>query len=134
MSTRISQLEDALQIEYGMHSQESHPLMSRELLSIKNIQDFSGGHSMAGDEISRPDGTIRKDKDEDGELATAMGVLSLSKEGTPRYFGSTGLEVRDPPWAVLYLCFILTPTHRLHCTSHVHFNARLNVTSSLFGF
>ena len=84
MSKRIRQLEDALQIEHGMRSTESHPLLREELLSVKK--------GLQSDKATS-NGEAEAEDDERGEEITcAMGLLTISEGGGARYLGATGSE------------------------------------------
>ncbi len=69
MSKRIRQLEDALQIEHGMRSTESHPLLRDELLSVKKglERDKSG----TNEEVD----SLENERGE--EIQNAMGLLTI---------------------------------------------------------
>lgn len=90
MSRRIRQLEDALQVEYGSRSTETHPLLSDDLLTVKGGIDHKGrGHvadSEGGESESRNDLT-------DESYTGAMGLLTISEGGAVRFLGATGIEV-----------------------------------------
>ena len=78
MSERIRSLEDALQIQ----SSSSHPLLSRELLAIKQgIEAVGSGR-----------GGNNEDTDED-ELSGAFGTLSVTEDKTMRFLGATATDV-----------------------------------------
>ena len=79
MSTRIRQLEDALAILQANVTNERHPLLHDELLTIKfGIEKESPG-------TSRPANTHTID---------ALGTLTFTDSGDTRYFGLTaGSEV-----------------------------------------
>ena len=90
MSKRIRQLEDALQVEYGSRSTEQHPLLVDELLAIKKGVDHKSGPERAAE--SDLDAAAELG---DGNLAGAMGLLTISEAGTARYVGATGFEVSN---------------------------------------
>ena len=83
MSTRIRQLEDALQIEHGMRSSESHPLLKDDLLQVKK-----------GVKRDKPETAedVDSEFDEGEELLSAMGVLTICEGDGVRYLGATGSE------------------------------------------
>lgn len=83
MSKRISQLEDALQIEHAGRSTSTHPLLSEELLVIKQSVDAP----------DQPD--FKRDPDDaEEELTGAMGTLSIGSEGKAmRFLGASATEV-----------------------------------------
>ena len=75
MSNRICALEEALQIEVS----EEHPLLSPELLAIKqgvNISFYDSDESY-----------VR-------EMGTKAGTLSISEESGMRFLGASAAEVR----------------------------------------
>ncbi len=83
MSKRIRQLEDALQIEHGMRSVESHPLLREELLSVKKgLERHKSGINEEVDSL----------EDEREDIQNAMGLLTISEGGGARYLGITGSE------------------------------------------
>ncbi len=90
MSRRIRQLEDALQVEYGSRTTETHPLLSDDLLAVKGgIDQRSRGHFAeleGGDTDSKADLT-------DETYSGAMGLLTISEGGAVRFLGATGSEV-----------------------------------------
>jgi hypothetical protein len=79
MAQRIRQLEDALAIFQTSVSNEVHPLLQEELLSIKY-----------GPETQSPSSP----NDNSQELADALGTLTIGQHGEVKYFGrSAGSEV-----------------------------------------
>ncbi|KLO09688.1 hypothetical protein SCHPADRAFT_833692 [Schizopora paradoxa] len=84
MSKRIRQLEDALQIEHGMRSTDSHPLLREELLSVK--KGLERDKTLSNGEAEAEDG------DRGEEITCAMGLLTISEGGGARYLGATGSE------------------------------------------
>ena len=80
MRKRIRQLEDALRISHGLSSTAPHPLLSEELLAVKNTS--KGPVSTDGWKDSV-----------DSDLLNAIGTLSISDEGSESYVG--GPDVRS---------------------------------------
>lgn len=80
MSERIRNLEDALEILQGTHSNNPHPLLQDQLKDIKRgIEQYE----------HRP-----ANKDElQVETHDNAGTLSISKEGTSRFSGHGTTEV-----------------------------------------
>ena len=84
MSERIRQLEDALAIFQSGVSNERHPLLRDELLTIK-----------FGPEVRR---TVDEENSRDSlaESIDALGTLTIGDHGETKYFGrSGGSEVRS---------------------------------------
>ena len=78
MSERIRALEDALAVE----SSETHPLLSPELLAIKQGIDSIDSYA------DRADG-----EDAENEMLSAFGTLSVSEGKTMRFLGASAAEV-----------------------------------------
>ena len=78
MSERIRALEDALAVE----SNESHPLLSPELLAIKQGIDSIDSYA------DRADGD-----DAENEMLSAFGTLSISDGRTMRFLGASPINV-----------------------------------------
>jgi hypothetical protein len=83
MGRRIRQLEDALAIFQAGVSNETHPLLSQDLLSVKHGPET---HSLEeNEEINEGSGV---------ESLDALGTLHISEYGEATYFGrSAGSEV-----------------------------------------
>lgn len=77
MSERISVLEDALQIQGGA----SHPLLSSELLAIKQ-----------GVDAVQPISQKAEDDEAEEELTDAFGTLSIREDKTMRFLGASATE------------------------------------------
>lgn len=82
MSNRICALEEALQIE----TSENHPLLSPELLAIKQGVRIN---------LFDPD-----EHDEQGEIPKA-GTLAISEETGTRFLGASAVEV----WIIYIICW-----------------------------
>ena len=82
MSERIRQLEDALAIMQSGMSDETHPLLRDELLSIK---------------VDKPEESVEAEgAQEIPKGLEALGTLSISDKGNLRFFGASGgSEVRS---------------------------------------
>lgn len=97
MSKRIRQLEDALQIEYGIRATGKHPLLDDHLLLVKkgldNTVDPANPTNLATKSRVGEKREGETDNDEQ-DLVNAMGVLSVSEGGATRYIGASGSEVR----------------------------------------
>lgn len=78
MGRRISQLEDALEVEFGTHADGVHPLLTDELLEIK--KGASSGNE--------------QELDGDIEVLNVMGLLAVNVEGAENFLGATETEVR----------------------------------------
>ena len=76
MSERIRQLEDALAIMQSSVSEETHPLLRDELLSLKVDKAEEATETEGAQEI--PKGL------------EALGTLSISDKGNLRFFGASG--------------------------------------------
>ena len=74
MSNRIRQLEDALAVLQSGCSKEPHPLLRDELLSLK---------------LDKEDAPVDAGE-EQPEVMDAFGTLSISDNGTSRFFGTSG--------------------------------------------
>ncbi|KAI5992271.1 fungal-specific transcription factor domain-containing protein [Pisolithus orientalis] len=80
MSERIRQLEDALGELQARHSKELHPLLRPDLLGASQHDDDLGLSSAADPAVV----------ERAPELVEALGTLSISDSGAPRFFGATG--------------------------------------------
>lgn len=80
LSTRIRQLEDALSAVQAKHSNEAHPLLREDLLSVN--ADDRDDEAFGGTEDVHPSTTP--------EVIDAFGTLSISDHGISRFFGPTG--------------------------------------------
>ena len=84
------QLEDALQIAHSSTCKTPHPLLSGDLLAVKSGVDDLMKESNEGN-------VVGVDADNDEELASAMGTLTVSECGATRFIGRLAAEVsRDP--------------------------------------
>jgi hypothetical protein len=83
MGQRIRQLEDAVAIFQSGVTNETHPLLSDDLLGIKY-----------GLEVRNPVDTVPS-RDTIAETMDALGTLTIGDGGESKYFGrSAGSEVR----------------------------------------
>jgi hypothetical protein len=88
MSSRIRQLEDALEVSHSTTSSDAHPLLQRDLLQIKSIIDL---HS-AIEQANENEGTAGHD---DSRVLDTFGTLALRDDGASTFYGrSAGHEVR----------------------------------------
>ena len=86
ISERVRQLEDALASLQAKHSNEPHPLLRDDLLSVNAIQDDEDTGKAEDSGPAHPP-----------EIMDAFGTLSISDHGVSRFFGPTGgPEVREP--------------------------------------
>lgn len=82
MGRRIRELEDALALLQAGISNEPHPLLTQDLLSIKHGPEIRNQE----DEVNQGSGV---------ETLDALGTLHISEGGEATYFGrSAGSEVR----------------------------------------
>lgn len=72
MSHRIRQLEDGLAVLQSTVTNEMHPLLCDDFLSIK----------FEGEAVRFP-----PEPADGASIAEAMGILTMSDSGTPNYFG-----------------------------------------------
>ncbi|KAL5480285.1 hypothetical protein ACEPAI_1555 [Sanghuangporus weigelae] len=84
MSQRIRQLEDALQISHSNVSGMPHPLLSDPLLAIK-----SGVDGLTSEEKEKEETEVA---DEEEEMATAFGTLTVADCGASRFVGRVAAE------------------------------------------
>jgi hypothetical protein len=114
MSQRIRQLEDGLGILQSSVSQERHPLLSDELLTIKfGAESINRGGNGSG---SGNDGG-ENEHDPATNVFDALGTLTLSADGEMKYFGrSAGTEVCF--LSNIYLIRFANSPSR-HCYSYV---------------
>ncbi|KAH8113147.1 hypothetical protein DFH11DRAFT_1510936 [Phellopilus nigrolimitatus] len=82
MSKRIRQLEDALQIAQATISPASHPLLSDELLSVKNGVDVIVDNETPDSE----------EHDPTNDVSDAFGTLAISERGEVRFVGRGASE------------------------------------------
>jgi hypothetical protein len=88
MSARIRQLDDALSVSHSLTSNDTHPLLQRDLLQIKSIIDL---HS-AIEQANQNEETTERD---DSRVLDTFGTLALRDDGAPTFYGrSAGHEVR----------------------------------------
>jgi hypothetical protein len=77
LSTRVRELEEGLRASHATHSQDTHPLLSEDLLRIKaplqreNLSTITNGN---GDEPG-------------ADIVDSFGSLSISDTGRTNYFG-----------------------------------------------
>lgn len=87
MSDRIRQLEDALAILQSTLTTEPHPLLSRELLTVKSSIEL---HSA----VDSPDGKEIPGEPEESQYIDAFGTLAIRDDGAATFYGrSAGSEV-----------------------------------------
>lgn len=79
MSKRIQQLEDALQVLQAYVSSASHPLLSKELLEIKNEDTLDDPEEIPNDT--------------EADIHIDFGSLTISDEGNAHFVGRAGVEV-----------------------------------------
>lgn len=84
MNERIRQLEDALQISHTTSASTSHPLLSKELLAIKNCLDIPGNTELY---------ETHSEDDSLSELYSDLGTLTISDHGESRFYGRSGAAV-----------------------------------------
>ena len=77
MSERIRQLEDALSIAQSRVTEEPHPLLRDELLTLK--VEKAEDNPIDGELPTEP-----------SEFIDAFGTLSINDKGTSRFFGAAG--------------------------------------------
>lgn len=76
MSRRIRELEDALQIAHGsMSASQHHPLLSEDLLKIKN-------------DLDQPRVAAKGNDDADEDFVNSFGTLSILDRGIETYIGA----------------------------------------------
>lgn len=78
MSERIRQLEDALTIIHKKHSDDPHPLLREEFMTIKA---HKADESPDDKNLDAADAT---------DVIDAFGTLSITDRGTSRFFGAAG--------------------------------------------
>ncbi|OBZ66412.1 GTP-binding protein Rho3 [Grifola frondosa] len=82
LATRVRELEDALRVSHGLHSLESHPLLSEDLLRIKApIQR----DNLLQNATSSTNGSSHDDQNAD--VVDSFGSLAISDTGRTNYFG-----------------------------------------------
>lgn len=80
MTTRVRDLEDGLRSSHAQQSQEPHPLLAEDLLSIKTPLQREGlAQMVAGNELAQGDPT--------GDVVDNFGSLHISDTGRTSYFG-----------------------------------------------
>ncbi|OCB89593.1 hypothetical protein A7U60_g3191 [Sanghuangporus baumii] len=84
MSQRIRQLEDALQIAHSSVSGTPHPLLSDPLLAIK-----SGVDGLTNEDNEKEEAEVA---DEEEEMTTAFGTLTVADCGASRFVGRVAAE------------------------------------------
>lgn len=103
MSDRIRQLEDAVAILQSTLSNEPHPLLTRELLTIKSSIEL---HAAVGQDTFSGQGsskTGQRSEDESESAIDAFGTLAIRDDGAATFYGrSAGSEVCVSMW---FLCF-----------------------------
>lgn len=101
MSDRIRQLEDALAIlQASTGARDAHPLLSRDLLSIKSGIELHSASSIGGiagtsaGPSSERAGSNPPANSEDETVLEVFGTLAVRDDGGARFFGSSaGQEV-----------------------------------------
>ncbi|KLO10056.1 hypothetical protein SCHPADRAFT_999838 [Schizopora paradoxa] len=82
---RIAQLEEALQFDHSAISREQHPLLTDELLQIKNIA--------AREESASAEANSSDDEADEHLLPDAFGFLSMNDNGSSsKFVGTSGSE------------------------------------------
>ena len=88
LSSRVRELEDGLRASHSQHSNETHPLLSEDLLRIKaplqreNLSSAANGNS----------------DEQGGDVVDSFGSLSISDSGRTNYFGQATSS---------WVCFII---------------------------
>ena len=101
MSDRIRQLEDALAISQASNgSRDTHPLLSRELLSIKSgielhsASQGAAGTSTSADASSDNAGSSTQANPAEETVLQTFGTLAVRDDGGALFYGSSaGQEV-----------------------------------------
>lgn len=76
LSNRVRELEDGLRASHNMHSTDTHPLLSEDLLRIKAPIQREGLSMIANGS-----------PDEQGDVVDTFGSLAISDTGRTNYFG-----------------------------------------------
>lgn len=82
MGDRIRQLEDALEILQKTQSDAPHPLLSRTLLKVKNVDEMLDMPNIKKD--------IHAQDSDENETELALGTLTISESGISRFLGRGG--------------------------------------------
>ncbi|KAF9473434.1 hypothetical protein BDN70DRAFT_867382 [Pholiota conissans] len=79
LGDRVRQLEEALELERSLNSNEPHPLLAPHLLKVKTSQDLYGSHpyNLQSTPSADPSASTR-----DEHLRQSVGALSLSSQPT----------------------------------------------------
>ena len=95
MTSRVRDLEDGLRASHAQQSQEPHPLLAEDLLTIKTPLQREGlAQMVAGSELTQGDPK--------SDIADNLGTLHISDTGRTSYFGqATSSWVRGHAHTVL---------------------------------
>jgi hypothetical protein len=95
MSDRIRHLEDALAILQSTVTNELHPLLNRELLTIKSSIELHSAVEGADDGALPGGGPANENGEgEEFEYIDAFGTLAIREDGASTFYGrSAGSEV-----------------------------------------
>jgi hypothetical protein len=97
MSDRIRQLEDALAILQSTLTREPHPLLHRDLLTIKSSIEL---HSA----VDAGAKALKEEESEDTHYIDSFGTLAIRDDGAATFYGrSAGSEVS-------FLSFVFRPS------------------------
>ncbi|KAI0080188.1 hypothetical protein K474DRAFT_1590474 [Panus rudis PR-1116 ss-1] len=77
LSTRVRELEDALQDVWRTQSSEPHPLLSPDLLQLKRPLERESSEAIKEQEV------------DPSEVIDAVGSLSITESGQTKFFGTT---------------------------------------------
>jgi hypothetical protein len=104
LANRIAQLEDALRVSHGRHTNEPHPLLDEDQLRIKEpflrqVRQSPDPPTSSGAGSSNNIGS--------NELAVSLDTLSITESGRSKYIGPTAwssvsVSLDQIPFQVLF--------------------------------
>ena len=83
MCERIRQLEDGLQLAHSAQSSQPHPLLSDNLLSVKN------GVLQQSRQSSPDDSSTHPEQGPESDILETFGTLRIGDDGATRFLGAT---------------------------------------------
>lgn len=116
MSERIRQLEDGLQLAHSAQSSQQHPLLSENLLSIKN--------GVLQQSRQQTPETIDSEQGPQSDILETFGTLRIGDDGSTRFLGPSAASEVIKTWsrcAFVNLCELSCSgapfgTHTAHAT------------------
>lgn len=101
MSERIRQLEDGLQLAHSAQSSQPHPLLSDNLLSVKN------GVLQQSRQSSPDDSSAHPEQGPESDILETFGTLRIGDDGATRFLGATAASEVMCHYALIKCCKLI---------------------------